>query len=58
MRSQARVVGLDCGVALATVGGRGSVKGNTVVVATGEEEKKGWMVVGGTETENKWRDMD
>lgn len=45
------------GLALAAVGGRGSVVGTPDVMATGVEGGRGWRVVMGVaETGNKWRD--
>lgn len=57
MRSKGRVVGFDSGVPLATVGGRGSVVGSSVLMAMVEEEGRGLLVLG-AETGNKQQDMD
>ena len=43
-------LGLD---SLAAVGGSGSVVGTPVVMVVGEEEGRGWMVLGGSESGNK-----
>lgn len=53
------VVENPSGVALAVVGGKGSVTGGPVVTATGvEEEGKGCMVLGGTAKGNKFQNAD
>lgn len=53
MRRQARVVALDSGAALATVGARGSVEGSPVE-AVAVEEGEGGLVLGGAETGEIW----
>lgn len=48
------MVGSDSELALVAVGGRGSVVGTSDVMAMGEEEEMGWLVLGGAaETSGK-----